>query len=100
MRITCIILWLLVPAPLVLSVIASPASDAAGIVDLASKKDVVWLSLATAICAMGFSAWREVKREKHSDLATCALIDAAKEMKGLTISINDLRVEIRDRMRD
>lgn len=85
---------------MVCSVWGNPASDAANIVDIASKKDVVWLSLATAICAMGFSAWREVKREKHSDLATCALIDAAKEMKGLTVAINDLREEIRDRMRE
>lgn len=50
-------LWVLHGASLVALAVTPEVNEAVKAVDIAREKDVVWLSLATAIVAIGFSAW-------------------------------------------
>ena len=50
-------LWLLHCGTLVVLAATTEVQTVARAADLAREKDVVWLSLATAIAAIGFSAW-------------------------------------------
>lgn len=52
-----VMLWVLHGFVLVVAAEQTGLSDATQVADIARQKDVVWLSLTTAIVAIGFSAW-------------------------------------------
>ena len=97
MKFIATLLWLLVPVPLLCSGIAATLEDAVKVVDVAREKDVVWLSLATALGAIGFSGWLVWRQDKKSDAATSALLDASKSILALSVQIHELREEMRDK---
>lgn len=96
MKVIALLLWLLVPVPLVFTSVSASLDDAVKVVDVARDKDVVWLALATALAAIGFSGWLVYRQDKKSDAATGALLDAAKSIMALSVQIHELREEIRD----
>lgn len=84
---------------MIYSVSSATVGDMVRVVDAARDKDVVWLSLCMGIIAVIYAAWRDIQREKQADRSSDALIKAAETMKALTLSIEELREEIRERIR-
>lgn len=95
-----LLLWLLVPVPLLCTGVGASVNDAVRVIDIAREKDVVWLSLATALAAIAFSGWQVYRQDKKSDAATAALLEAAKSIMALSVQFHELREEIRDQRED
>ncbi len=82
-RLCAIAIWLWVLHGLALFAATTEAIESATrIADVAREKDVVWLSLLTAIVALVFSAWL-VRQMLHQITATIAAINAlSQELRG------------------
>lgn len=88
MKRICLILWMLVPVPMVLTGITASLDDAVKVVDIAREKDITWLSLALAGAAIGFSVWLVVRGDKRQDSATGALLKVAASRR-VSFGTND-----------
>lgn len=95
----CVALWLFAPAPLLLSAIAQVpgVSEAVKVVDIAREKDVVWLSLATTVVAIVFSAWLVYRKDKQTEMITQSQLESAKAIQALVAAVNELRKDLEER---
>lgn len=93
----CVTLWLLIPAPMLVSSLGQVPGigDAVKTVDIAREKDVVWLSLATCVAAIVYSAWLNFRKDALTEKITVALTESAKGSLSLANAIDDLRDEMR-----
>lgn len=74
------VLWAVHGASLVALAVTPEVNEAIQAIDLAREKDVVWLSLATAIVAIGFSAWLVRQLVNQQALVVKALQDLRDEL--------------------